>query len=405
MSDQNEVSQYPNGFTAVENRTANIVYSLVLVAATAATFLFVGNKQGLLFIIGGALGLVLYQASFGFTAGFSQTIKSYKTRQLRAQMLMLMVASFLMLPLLAQGEFMGNSVSGKLTPISIALISGAFIFGVGMQLGGGCASGTLSHLGSGSLRMGVTLAGFILGSLIGTFHVPWWNEFPSLGRYSMIDDWGLTTAIVVNLSIAAGLWFLFVIFEKKIHGHSDPLYTKPTDKKEGFLANNWPLVLGAVLLAVLNLATLMVKGKPWGVTSGFALWGGKIYAMMGGDLSGYAYWQTASWSKALAAPVLKHSTSIMNFGLVLGVWWAASVSRKMTVTYRASALLILRLILGGLLLGYGARLAAGCNIGAYFSGIASGSLHGWVWFVAAFVGNIFGYQLKNTVFLKAEVSG
>ena len=45
-------------------------------------------------------------------------------------------------------------------------------------------------------------------------------------------------------------------------------------------------------------------------------------------------------------------------------------------------------IVGGLLLGYGARLAYGCNIGAYFSGIASGSLHGWVWLVAAFFGNV-----------------
>ena len=30
---------------------------------------------------------------------------------------------------------------------------------------------------------------------------------------------------------------------------------------------------------------------------------------------------------------------------------------------------------GGLLLGYGARLAYGCNIGAYFSGVASGRQH------------------------------
>jgi hypothetical protein len=36
------------------------------------------------------------------------------------------------------------------------------------------------------------------------------------------------------------------------------------------------------------------------------------------------------------------------------------------------------------MMGYGARLAYGCNIGAYFSGVASASLHGWLWFVLAF---------------------
>jgi uncharacterized membrane protein YedE/YeeE len=46
------------------------------------------------------------------------------------------------------------------------------------------------------------------------------------------------------------------------------------------------------------------------------------------------------------------------------------------------------------LLGYGARLAYGCNIGAFFSGIASTSLHGWVWIVAAVLGNIIGVRLR-----------
>ena len=46
------------------------------------------------------------------------------------------------------------------------------------------------------------------------------------------------------------------------------------------------------------------------------------------------------------------------------------------------------------MLGYGARIAYGCNIGAYFSGIASASLHGWLWFAAAFLGNIAGTRLR-----------
>ena len=51
-------------------------------------------------------------------------------------------------------------------------------------------------------------------------------------------------------------------------------------------------------------------------------------------------------------------------------------------------------VVGGLMLGYGARIAYGCNIGAYFSGIASSSVHGWVWFAAAFVGNVLGTRLR-----------
>ena len=51
-------------------------------------------------------------------------------------------------------------------------------------------------------------------------------------------------------------------------------------------------------------------------------------------------------------------------------------------------------VVGGPLLGYGARIAYGCNIGAFFGGVASGSLHGWLWLVAAFIGNIAGTRLR-----------
>ena len=50
------------------------------------------------------------------------------------------------------------------------------------------------------------------------------------------------------------------------------------------------------------------------------------------------------------------------------------------------------------MLGYGARLAYGCNIGAYFSGIASGSVHGWLWLVFAFIGNGLGVKLRPIFF-------
>jgi len=57
---------------------------------------------------------------------------------------------------------------------------------------------------------------------------------------------------------------------------------------------------------------------------------------------------------------------------------------------------------GGLLLGYGARLAYGCNIGAYFSGIASASVHGWLWLAAAFVGSVLGTYLRPLFGLSVE---
>jgi uncharacterized membrane protein YedE/YeeE len=59
-------------------------------------------------------------------------------------------------------------------------------------------------------------------------------------------------------------------------------------------------------------------------------------------------------------------------------------------------------MVAGFLLGYSSRLAFGCNVGAFFSGISTGSLHGWVWFAAAFAGSVYGVKLRPLLKLEAR---
>ncbi len=89
---------------------------------------------------------------------------------------------------------------------------------------------------------------------------------------------------------------------------------------------------------------------------------------------------------------------MMNFGIMLGALLAASLAGKFAPNFKIPARSIAAAVIGGLMLGYGARLAYGCNIGAYFSGIASGSVHGWVWLVFAFMGNALGVKLRPIFF-------
>ncbi len=61
---------------------------------------------------------------------------------------------------------------GAIAPLGPSLCIGAFVFGVGMQLANGCGSGTLYTAGGGSGRMLITLAFFILGSVLGSLQLP-----------------------------------------------------------------------------------------------------------------------------------------------------------------------------------------------------------------------------------------
>ncbi len=58
--------------------------------------------------------------------------------------------------------------------------------------------------------------------------------------------------------------------------------------------------------------------------------------------------------------------------------------------------------IGGLLMGWGARIGFGCNIGAFVGGVASGSLHGWIWFAAALAGCLIGIRLRPLFGLSRE---
>jgi hypothetical protein len=156
----------------------------------------------------------------------------------------------------------------------------------------------------------------------------------------------------------------------------------------------WPLWVGALALAVLNLGVLLVKGSPWGVTSAFALWGAKASAALG--VADPASWDYFAGDKAasLQESVLADSTSLTNFGIIVGALIASALAGAFSLHRRVPARLAVGAIVGGVLMGYGARLAYGCNIGAYLGGISSLSLHGWVWGVMAILGTWIGLRAR-----------
>jgi hypothetical protein len=128
----------------------------------------------------------------------------------------------------------------------------------------------------------VTLIAFIAGSLIGTAHMPFWTSLPQLKPVSLVTALGLAPALALNWAVFALIAAITVIVEKRRHGQLvvakvQPAHTSP------WLHGPWPLVAGAIALVVLNFATLALSGRPWGVTSAFALWGAKAASLVGVD--------------------------------------------------------------------------------------------------------------------------
>ena len=149
--------------------------------------------QGTLFIIGLALGATLLYARFGFTSAFRRLVSVGNVQGLQAHMLMFAVSTTLFAIILSTGfSFTGITPAGYVSPVGIPVIFGAFLFGIGMQLGNGCASGTLYNLGGGSSSMLLSLLFFIAGSTLGAYHLNFWmQETPTLPAISLATSTGL----------------------------------------------------------------------------------------------------------------------------------------------------------------------------------------------------------------------
>jgi len=381
-----QVSAPPQRSGRAADRPA-IVFALAALGLLGIVTGFeVSGRMAALLLIGAALGFVLLHGAFGFTAGWRNLVLYGDGRGFRAQLLAIGLAMLGFIPLI--NGYGPDGIIGAVAPVGTSLVVGSFLFGLGMQLGNGCGSGTLFTLGGGSARMIVTLLFFIIGSVIGSIHLPWWLAQPGWNPVNLADHAGIAGTIILQSAALAGLAWLTLRYQKS-RGFQATL-----PKSAGLLSGPWPFVWAALALAVLDIVTLVVAGHPWTITYGFALWGAKGAQAIGFDMSGFQFWQWAKGKAALENSVLADVTSVMNIGLILGAMLAAGLAGSFAKPLSLTPRFLAAAIIGGLLMGYGARLSFGCNIGAFLGGIASGSLHGWIWFVFAFAGTLAGIRLR-----------
>lgn len=310
-------------------------------------------------------------------------------------MLMLAAASVIFAPTLAAGTgFLGVQVEGYVAPLGLSVMLGAFLFGLGMQLGGACASGTLYSIGGGQTAILLTLLGFIGGSVLGAWHWGFWTQdaFTWVPVSLAGTPLGYPGALAIQLAFIGAVVATTILISRRRR----PPELAPRPSASGFvrvIRGTWPLWAGALVLAALNGLTLFFSGKPWGITGAFALWGSKLAATLGVDVQSWTYW-SGEKAAALSKPILADVTSVMDFGIVLGALLAAALGGTFVLHRRIPWKTAAAAIFGGILMGYGARLAYGCNIGAYFGGVASFSLHGWLWAAMALIGTYGGLKLR-----------
>lgn len=353
------------------------------VALIGATALAAGPRAGLLLAIGIGFGLTLEGLRFGFAGPWRAMIAERDARGLMAQLLAIGLTAAVIFPLLAANPL---ELSAAHAPIGVGMILGAFVFGAAMQVVMGCGSGTLVNAASGNQIGLMALVGFITGAFLGTLHTEFWaglGRLPTLSAQSIAGPFG-------------GLWLTLAALV--VVGVGIALRAAPGKRRPPLR-----LLVAAALLAALAVSNLLVAGQTWGIVYGLGLWGAKLASAAGADLSSVAFWANPANATRLDASIVTDVTSLTDIGLILGAFLvmrgrADPGAPSMALAWSGWILVLI----AGVVLGYSSRVALGCNVGAFFSGISSGSLHGWAWFASAFAGSALGLKLRPWVLIKPQ---
>ena len=137
----------------------------------------------------------------------------------------------------------------------------------------------------------------------------------------------------------------------------------------------------------------------WGVTGPFATWAAWVYQGLGGNVENWYFFSTPGGQASLERTFFTDPASVRNLGIIFGALLATLLASQFKFKKIKDFRQVAAAVIGGLAMGYGARIAFGCNIGALYSGISVMSVSGWVFAIFLFVGAVIGSKLLVKYFM------
>jgi hypothetical protein len=165
----------------------------------------------------------------------------------------------------------------------------------------------------------------------------------------------------------------------------------------GVFVRGWPILVAGAALGGLNVL-LFTSQEPWGFTGEVGRWSGELAAMLGaappaplgvGELPGCVFVPSDG-------TLVNHMTFMVG-GMWIGALAGALGAGEFKVRIPAQPVRYVQSLGGGLLMGYGAGIAMGCTIGAFFSSIPSAGMNGWVFALSLGVGAWIGTAIIRRI--------
>ena len=376
---------------------AVIIVSLVVLSQILESSQTYGSPAATSLLIGTALGIAFERGRFCIFCIFRDSINQSRNYGLISIFTALAVGSIgytiifgLFLPT-PDGEQLPPSA--HIGPVSLALVLGAFAFGIGMALAGACISGQFFRLTQGYIRAIPGLIGVVIGFILSfnSWNFLYRNSIESAPRIWLPNYLGYAGSLAISLVFIAGLIFWLLKKsdpqESEHHGESSMDWRQMRDN---LIKKRWsPWVTGTIVGLVGIVAYLRIE--PLGTTR-------QLNSIAQSIGNRYDLYPDLIGLEGLSGCIGAAVEVITNNGwLILGFFiaaLAASISGNRFKYQRLTTKGTLSSLAGGTLLGWGSFTSLGCTIGNLLSGTQAFALSGWTFFLFSFIGAWVGIKLK-----------
>ncbi|MGV3225267.1 YeeE/YedE family protein [Staphylococcus hyicus] len=329
-------------------------------------------------IVGGLLGFVMQRTRFCLTGGFRDMYVQRNNKMFYALLIAITIQAIGIFLLNAIGVI---TISNETFPI-IGTIIGSFIFGIGIILAGGCATGTYYRAGEGLIGSWIALLMYALFAAITKNGVlaPLMNKINSktVANADMAQSTGISSWIFLIILVGVTLFLVNRTLRKPKPKIAVPqLKQRYTGLRHILFEKRFHPFVAAIVVGFIALIAWPMSestGRQGGL--GITTPSSKIVMFLTtGDVS------TIDWGVFLV------------IGIFFGSYIAARGSREFAwrlpdkKTLRNSAV-------GGTFMGFGAAVAGGCSIGNGLVATAALSWQGWIalafmifgtWFMSYFM--------------------
>ncbi len=378
---------------------------LLFIISLAVSFIFPEMIQ-IRIILGLLLGYGLIRGSFGFAGSVNRAMRGNSLNLMRALMLMFVLsAAGVAVLLLTEVVTIENMWTN---PINIGLLIGGILFGIGMALASCCASGTMTDGVAMPIKLLIVTLGFGLGILLGfplQTSKTWIQEGISVSFLTVFGDnliLGVSFGMVMTIVLAFAVYKITLKIEENWRAQnkmpsieSENIEIKNTSK-EKFLEQAFTLKQTAVYITIVFLLMTFITKNGWGASTPYGIWIGKLVMLFGVDANTLGEF-TNKGAEFFTIPFFEIGVGMQNIAIFVGGVIAALTMNKFKPEFTMSFKQGMIFLIGGIIMGFGTRLANGCNVGALYTPIANFSLSGWIFLIVMIIGGIIGNVLYNKI--------